>query len=358
MKTDRQAGEQPDAMIAGRPIGRAHPPYIIAEMSGNHNADIGRAIAIVEAAAEAGADAVKLQTYTADTITIDHDGPDFKIESGLWAGRSLYELYAEAHTPWDWHPTLFAKARELGIAMFSAPFDPTAVDFLAKLDAPAFKIASFEAVDLALVEKAASVGRPLIISTGMANLEEIEEAVTAARRTGTGEIVLLHCVSGYPTPPGDTNLMTIPDLAARFDLPIGLSDHTLGTAVAVAAIALGATVIEKHVTLARADGGPDSAFSLEPAELAQLVEQCRTAWQALGAPGYSLKGSEAGNVMFRRSLYATADIAEGETLTAENVRSIRPGYGLAPKHLPDVLGKPAAKAIMRGTPLDWPLVGG
>ena len=359
MKIDRTEPDKlSDVTIAKRPVGPGHPPFIIAEMSGNHNHDIGRAIAIIEAAAQAGADAVKLQTYTADTITIDHDGPDFKINGGLWAGRSLYELYVEAHTPWDWHPTLFARAHDLGIAIFSAPFDPTAVDFLADLDAPAFKIASFEAIDLSLIEKAASVGKPLIISTGMASLDEIEEAVAAARNTGTGDIILLHCVSGYPTPPGDANLSTIPDLAERFGVQVGLSDHTLGTAVATAAVALGATVIEKHVTLSRADGGPDADFSLEPDELALLVEQCRTAWQALGTPGYSLKGSETGNVVFRRSLYATADIGAGETLTEENVRSIRPGYGLAPKHLRDILGRPAAKNIARGTALDWHLIGG
>jgi pseudaminic acid synthase len=357
MNADRPDPAEPsETMIAGRAIGRTHPPFIIAEMSGNHNGEIERAIAIIDAAAEAGADAVKLQTYTADTITIDHDAPQFRIESGLWAGRSLYELYEEAHTPWDWHPTLFARARELGIAIFSAPFDPTAVDFLASLDAPAFKIASFEAVDLALIEKAASVGKPLIISTGMANLEEIEEAVTTARQAGTGEIILLHCVSGYPTPPGEANLMTIPDLAARFGVQIGLSDHTLGTAVANAAVALGATVIEKHVTLSRSDGGPDAAFSLEPNELANLVKQCRTAWQALGVPTYTLKKSEADSVIFRRSLYVTADIAAGETLSDQNVRSIRPGYGLAPKHLREILGRTAARDIARGTPLDWTLV--
>ena len=358
MKTDRQEmPPAPDVRIAGRTIGRGHPPFIIAEMSGNHNHDIDRAIAIIEAAADAGADAVKLQTYTADTITIDHDGPQFRIEGGLWAGRSLYELYEEAHTPWDWHPTLFAKARERGIAIFSAPFDPTAVDFLAALDVPAFKIASFEAVDLALIQKAAAVGKPLIISTGMASLEEIDEAVATARGAGSGEIVLLHCVSGYPTPPGDSNLLTIPDLSARFGIQVGLSDHTLGTAVANAAIALGATVIEKHVTLARSDGGPDAAFSLEPDELATLVQQCRTAWEALGTANYSLKGSEAGNIVFRRSLYATENIAAGERLTEHNVRSIRPGYGLAPKHLHDVLGQTAIRDIARGTPIDWSLIG-
>lgn len=343
--------------IAGRSIGLEHPPYIIAEMSGNHNGDIARALAIIDAAAEAGADAVKLQTYTADTITIDHDGPGFCIESGLWAGRTLHDLYDEAHTPWEWHPHLFARAGERGIAIFSAPFDPSAVDFLKGLSAPAFKIASFEVIDLPLIEKTAAVGRPLIMSTGMADLDEIDDAISTARAAGADEIILLHCVSGYPTPAGQANLRTIPDLADRFGVQVGLSDHTLGVGVAGAAVALGATVIEKHVTLSRADGGPDAAFSLEPDELAALVEQCRTSWEALGAPHYDIKASEAGNVMFRRSLYATEDIGAGGRLTERNVRSIRPGYGLAPKHLREILGKRAIRAIPRGTPLDWPLIG-
>ena len=346
----------PEIMIAGRPIGPGHPPYVIAEMSGNHNGDIKRAFALLEAAKKAGADAVKLQTYTADTITIDHDGPGFRIEGGLWDGRTLHELYQEAHTPWDWHPQLFAKARELGIAIFSSPFDPTAIDFLEKLDAPAFKIASFEIVDLPLIQRAAKTGKPLIISTGIASLGEIAEAVEAARVAGCREIALLHCTSGYPTPPEESNLRTLPHLAEAFGVVAGLSDHTPGTAVPVAAVALGANLIEKHFTLRRADGGPDAAFSLEPEELAELVANCRTAWTALGKISYELEASEKGNKAFRRSLYATQDIPAGGRFTAENVRSVRPGFGLPPKHLPEVLGRRAGRAIARGTPLSWSLL--
>jgi pseudaminic acid synthase len=346
----------PEITIAGRPIGPGHPPYVIAEMSGNHNGDIKRAFALLEAAKKAGADAVKLQTYTADTITIDHNGPGFRIEGGPWNGRTLYDLYQEAHTPWDWHPQLFAKAREIGIAIFSSPFDSTAIDFLEKLGAPAFKIASFEIIDLPLIQRAARTGKPLIISTGIAGLGEIAEAVEAARAAGGREIALLHCTSGYPTPPEDSNLRTLPHLADAFGVVAGLSDHTLGTAVPVAAVALGANLIEKHFTLRRADGGPDSKFSLEPEELAELVVNCRTAWIALGRVSYELEPSEKVNKTFRRSLYVVQDIPAGGRLTAENVRSIRPGYGLAPKHLPDVLGRRAGRAIARGTPLGWSLI--
>jgi pseudaminic acid synthase len=339
--------------IAGRLIGPNEPPYVIAEMSGNHNGDLGRALALIDAAKAAGADAVKLQTLTADTITIDHDGPGFVIEGGLWHGRRLHELYQEAHTPWDWHPRLFDRAREVGITLFSSPFDPTAVEFLEKLDAPAFKVASFEIVDTPLIARMAQTGKPLIISTGLASPEDIADAVAAAREAGGREIILLHCTSGYPTPASQMHLRTMPDLAAAHGTLVGLSDHTMGTAVAVAAVALGACVVEKHFTLARADGGVDSAFSLEPDELARLVSDCRDAWAALGSVHYEEVEAEAAGRDHRRSLYVVADVHKGEVLTPENVRSIRPGHGMAPKHLYEVLGKPASRDLKRGEPLAW-----
>ena len=342
--------------IAGRAIGAGQPPYIVAEISGNHNGDIGRALAIIEAAAEAGADAVKLQTYTADTLTIDCDKPDFLIESGLWAGRKLYDLYQEAHTPWNWHERLFEKGADLGMAVFSTPFDPTALAFLKDLNAPAYKIASFEAVDSPLVRQIAAAGKPVVISTGMANLGEIAEVVEAARSVGVKDLILLHCISSYPAPVEDSNLETLPHLAQTFDVIVGLSDHTLGTVVSVAAVAMGACFIEKHFTLSRDDGGPDAAFSLEPDELSTLVRDCYLAWQARGRIDYSRKPSETQNLIFRRSLYAVSDISEGEHFSDRNIRSIRPGYGLTPKFLPDVLGRKAARAIERGTPLDWTMV--
>ena len=343
-------------MIHGRAIGPDSPPYVVAEMSGNHNGDINRAFALLEAAKASGAHAVKLQTYTADTITIDHGGPGFVIEGGLWGGRKLHDLYAEAHTPWEWHAPLFERARALGLGIFSSPFDFTAVDLLESLGAPAYKIASFELVDLPLVRRVAETGKPLIMSTGMAHLGEIQEAVAAARESGCRDLILLHCVSGYPSAPEDSNLRTIPHLAQAFGVQTGLSDHTLGVAVSVASVALGATFIEKHFTLKRSDGGPDSAFSLEPDELKSLVEGTHTAWAALGRVSYDLAPSERGNLQFRRSLYVVADMAAGEVFTEANLRSIRPGYGLAPKHLPEVLGKRASRALARGTPLSWGLV--
>ncbi len=339
--------------IAGRQIGGGAPPYLVAELSANHLGSLDRALAIIEASARAGADAVKLQTYRADTITIDHDGPGFVLESGPWRGRKLFDLYREAHTPWEWHEALFAKGHACGVTVFSSPFDATAVDLLERLDAPVYKIASFEIVDLPLIERCAATGKPLIMSTGMASLAEIEEAVQAARRAGAVGIALLHCVSGYPTPAEEANLRTIQDMALRFDVPIGLSDHTMGTAVAVAGVAVGAVMIEKHVTLARADGGPDSGFSLEPDEFAAMAAACRAAHAALGQVDYALAPSEASTVTVRRSLYVVADIAAGEVLTERNVRSVRPGFGLAPKHYRAILGRRAKRALSRGTPLAW-----
>ncbi|WP_395678832.1 pseudaminic acid synthase [Inquilinus sp.] len=342
--------------IAGRKIGPDHPPYVICELSGNHNGELARALKMMEAAKSTGADAVKLQTYTADTITLDHDGDQFRIKGGLWDGQRLYDLYQEASTPWAWHEALFAKGRELGITIFSTPFDKTAVDLLEGLGAPAYKVASFEVVDLPLVEYIASKRKPMIISTGLANLGEIQDVINTARKGGADGLVVLHCISAYPAPMEDANLRTIPNLAETFGVISGLSDHTMGTAASVTAVALGGSVIEKHFTLARADGGPDSAFSLEPAEFTRLVEECKSAWAALGAIRYDLKGSEAGNIVYRRSLYVTADVRAGEMLTEANVRSIRPGYGLPPKHLPEVLGRRAARDLARGEPFAWSMV--
>jgi N-acetylneuraminate synthase len=350
--------------IAGRRIGPHQPPYIIAEMSCNHLGKLDRAIEIIKAAKDAGADAVKLQTYTADTITIDCDRPDFQVndDSSLWRGETLHGLYKRAHTPWEWHPTLFAKARELGITVFSSPFDPTAIELLHSLGAPAYKIASFEIVDLPLINAAAKRGKPLIISTGMASLGEISDAVQAAREAGCGQIALLHCTSGYPTPPEQSNLRTIGHLAEAFDVVVGLSDHTRNVAVPIAAVANGACLIEVHLIIDRNEPGPhgkpsdDAPFSLEPLEFASLVSGCRTAWRALGRVNYDLEPSERASRVFRRSLYAVADIPEGGMLTAANVRSIRPGRGLPPKHLPEILGRRAARAIARGTPMSWSLI--
>lgn len=342
--------------IDGRRIGPDAPPYIVAELSANHNGDIARALAVMDAAKQAGADAIKLQTYTADTLTIDHDGPGFRIEDGPWAGQTLHELYSEASMPWEWHEALFAKGREIGITVFSSPFDDTAVDFLEDMDAPAFKIASFEATDLPLVERVAASGKPVIISTGMASRQEISETVATARTAGCTELLLLHCVSAYPAAAKDYNLRCISEMAEAFDTAIGLSDHTLGAETAIAAVTLGAVLVEKHLTLRRTDGGPDSGFSAEPEELAALCRSLRTAWSALGASDHENTASESGNAIFRRSLYAVADIAAGDMLTRENIRSIRPGFGLPPKAYPQLLGRRARAAIARGTPLSWDLV--
>lgn len=345
-----------EVRIAGRRIAADEPPFIIAELSANHLGDIDRALTSIDVAAQAGADAVKLQTYTPDTITIDSEKPFFRIDRGPWAGQTLYSLYASAFTPYEWHGRLFDAIRARGMIPLSTPFDQTAIDLLASLDAPAYKVASFEVTDLPLIAAMAVRGRPLIVSTGMANLGEIEEAVGAARRAGCREIVLLHCTSGYPTPFSDANLQTIPHLGAAFGAVPGLSDHTPGSSAAVAAIALGARVIEKHFTLSRADGGPDAAFSLEPDELKALVRDCRSAWEALGRISYDLADSERGNVMFRRSLFVVEDVRAGEAFTAANVRSIRPGHGIAPKHLPAILGRPSRRDIERGEPLCWSMI--
>ena len=344
--------------IDGRPIGPEHPPYIVAEMSGNHNGEIDRAIRLIDAAGQAGADAVKLQTYTADTITIDHDGPGFVLEGGLWDGRRLYELYQEAHTPWEWHGALFEHARRIGITIFSAPFDPTAVTMLESLNAPAYKIASPEIVDLELIELCARTGKPLIISSGMASFEEIEAAVAMARAGGATQILVLHCISSYPTPLDQAHLSTIGDLSRRLGAPVGLSDHTLDTFAAAVAVGQGAVLIEKHFTLARADGGVDGAFSLEPEELKRLVDDSRAAHAALGRPNYRPAEAERGMLVARRSLYVVADIAAGDALTRDNIRSIRPNLGLAPGHLNTVLGKTAARDLARGEPLSAEMIRG
>lgn len=344
--------------IAGRAIGPDHPPYVIAEVSANHNGRLDAAMALIEVASEAGADAVKLQTYRPDTITLDCDTEEFRIRGGLWDGRTLYELYEEAHTPWAWHKPLFDHARKLGITIFSSPFDTTAVDLLEELGAPAYKIASFEAVDLPLIRYVAATGKPMIISTGMADAEEIAEAVAAARAGGCAQLALLHCVSGYPAPAGDYNLRTIADMSERFGVVIGLSDHTLDNSTAIASVALGAAVIEKHFTLDRSGGGPDDSFSLEPAELAALVHGTRTAWEALGRVDYGRKSSEQGNVKFRRSLYFVQDLEAGEMITADAVRSVRPGYGLAPKCLEEVVGRRTARAVASGEAVRWDAIEG
>jgi pseudaminic acid synthase len=339
-------------------VGPGHPTYVVAELSANHNGSLERARELVRAAADAGADAIKLQTYTADTLTIACDGPPFRIKGGtLWDGRTLHDLYQEAFTPWEWQPELKRLAEELGMQCFSTPFDASAVDLLEDMGVPCHKIASFEVVDHALIERVARTGKPIIMSTGMATLEEIEDAVNAARGAGCEELVLLKCTSAYPAPAEEMDLRTIPHLAEAFGVVAGLSDHTLGIAAPVAAVALGASLIEKHFTLSRADPGPDSAFSLEPAELREMIAAVRVVEKALGKVYYGVHEREAASRAFRRSLFVVKDVKAGEVLTEEHVRSIRPGHGLAPKHLPEVLGRRAARDIARGTPLAWELVG-
>lgn len=344
--------------IAGRPIGPDHAPYVIAELSANHNGNFEQALRIVEGAKAVGADAVKIQTYRPDTITLNATTDDFVVKGGLWDGRTLYDLYEEAHTPWDWHKPLFEHAAKQGITMFSSPFDPTAVDLLMDLNAPAFKIASFEVIDLPLIRYVASTGKPMIISTGMADDEEIEEAAQAARDGGCTQFALLHCVSGYPAPASDYNLATIPDMARRWGVPVGLSDHTLDNTTAIASVALGASVIEKHFTLDRSGGGPDDSFSLQPKEFTELCTGARTAWEAVGRVDYGRKSSEIGNVTFRRSLYVALDVKAGEKITPENVRSVRPGYGLPPKAFDALIGRRFTRDVMAATPMSWDLVDG
>ena len=343
--------------IAGRSIGPGHPAYIIAEMSANHGGSLEHAIRVVQEAAACGADAVKIQTYTADTLTIPCDNKYFRIPEGsLWAGRTLYDLYQEACTPWEWQPKLKEAAQAAGIHLFSTPFDPTAVDFLEKMSVPAHKIASFEIVDLPLIETIARTGKPIIMSTGMATLAEIDDAVQTIRQTGARQLVLLKCTSAYPASPGEMNLRTIPHMAEAFGAPAGLSDHSLGCAAAITAVALGACVIEKHFCLSRSEKSPDSAFSMEPDELRQLVREVRCAEASLGRVNYLVSGKEAESRIFRRSLFIVKDMKKGEAFTEQNVRSIRPGHGLHPRFAAQTLGRRAAGDIAKGTPLDWSLI--
>ncbi len=350
--------KHPEVHIAGRRIGPGCRPYIVAEMSGNHNGSVERAFRIIDAAKAAGADAVKIQTYRADTITINHDTPEFTVEGGLWNGRRLFELYEEAHTPWQWHAPIFEYANKVGITLFSSPFDPTAVELLERLGAPAYKIASPELIDLPLIRLVASTGKPVIMSTGMATFEEISEAVEAARSAGARELVVLHCTAAYPAPPEEANLSTIAAIAKEFDVVAGLSDHTMGTCVSAVAVALGAHFIEKHFTLSRAEGGVDSAFSLEPAELAELVTTANIARTAVGEPAFAPTLSETSVLRNRRSLYVVAPVKKGELLTSENVRSIRPGNGLKPKYSEEVFGRRATRDLAFGEPLDASMLEG
>jgi pseudaminic acid synthase len=347
----------PSFAIGGRPIGPGHPVYIIAEMSANHHHDYAQAAALVHAAKDAGADAIKLQTYTPDTMTLNLRTPEFQIGEGtIWAGKNLHELYGEAYTPWDWHPRIKALADELGLDCFSTPFDATAVDFLETLNVPAHKIASFELVDLPLIRRVAATGKPVIMSTGMGSLEEITEAVEAFRSAGGRDLALLKCTSAYPSLAEDMHLRTLPDLASRFGVVAGLSDHTLELPVPVTAVALGACIIEKHFTLSRSTPGPDSAFSLEPAEFRAMVDAVRSTEKALGRVSYTLSPKEEASRVFRRSLFVVEDLKAGQLFDETNVRCIRPGSGLRPRHLPEILGRRASRDIPRGTPVDWSLL--
>lgn len=342
--------------LFGKPCGQGHSPLIVAELSGNHGGKLENALCMIDAAADAGADAVKIQTYRPDTITIDCDGPEFRIESGLWQGRTLYELYEEAHTPWEWHRALFDRARQRGVPLFSSPFDPTAVDLLESLDCPAYKIASFELSDIGLINKVAAIGKPIILSTGMATLEEMDEAVETIRQYPRTPFVLLHCTSAYPAPLDQADLRTIPMLMERYRVPIGLSDHTTGIAAPVAAVALGANFIEKHFTLNRGDGAVDAAFSLEPTEFEAMANACRAAWQALGSVRTGPSVSEISQRRFRRSLYAVTDISAGAPITQENVKSVRPDKGLPPREQAKILGMKAKVFIAKGTPMSWDIL--
>ena len=348
-----------DIQINDITIGTHHPPFVIAEMSGNHNQSLERALEIVEAAAKTGVHALKIQTYTADTMTLNLDRGEFFIDDpkSLWKGNTLYNLYQQAYTPWEWHEPIFDRCKELGIIGFSTPFDATAVDFLESLDVPFYKIASFENADLPLIRKVASTGKPMIISTGMATIAELDETVRTAREAGCQDLILLKCTSTYPAKPEDTNILTIPHMRELFNLQVGLSDHTMGVGVAVASVALGATVIEKHFTLRRADGGVDSAFSMEPEEMTQLVVESERVWQSLGKVSYGPTEAEKKSMVFRRSLYVTQDLKAGDVLTHDNVRAIRPGYGLAPKYLEQVLGLTVGQDVKSGTPVQWALIG-
>ena len=342
--------------LGERLIGAGHPTFIIAEMSANHGGELDRAIEIVGLAAESGADAIKLQTYTADTMTLPEKSAPFRVKGGLWDGYTLYELYEEAHTPWEWHEALFAEAKRLGLMCFSSPFDASAVDFLETFNPPVYKLASFEVTDLPLVRKIASTGRPVIMSTGMASLEEIEACIATRRVHGCPDVAVLRCVSAYPANPADFDLKTIPDIASRFEVVAGLSDHSMGHTVAVTSVALGGCVIEKHFIRSREDGGPDASFSMEPAEFSELVKAVREAEAAIGRVRYGAGVAEAANITFRRSLFIAQDIKAGEPFTTQNVRVIRPGHGLAPVALDEVLGARAASDLTRGTPLTWSMV--